>query len=319
MAVSKYLNPAHYARFVGRRLYFTKYNSTRARVLAQLMSAQATNQAMTEFIRSPEPALIGRMGGTETVVCWHYLQRAAFILRINLPYDDHMRMNASIQAGITPNDDKSLDLFSSTYLASIQHADVMGVWDARGMYEIVDRLGAIGLKYTGLASLEPWDSLGLGQIPWTQALAGKSVLVVHPFAASIEAQYARRRKIKTISSILPDMNLSTLVPPVTFAGSENGRSWQDNYRDLCAKVGRIPFDVAIIGCGAYGLPLGAFVKQMGRKAVHLGGATQLLFGIRGKRWDDYANFAHLMDETWVRPMPAETPQGAQKVEEACYW
>ena len=319
MAVPKYLNPAHYARFVGRRLYFTNYNSTRARVLAQLMSTQATNQAMTEFIRTPGPALIGRMGGTETVVCWHYLQRSAFILGFKMRYEDHMRMNATLLSGITPNDDKSLDLFSSTYLAAIPHADLMAVWDARGMYEIVDRLGAKGLKYTGLGALEPWESLAAGQSPWTQALAGRTVLVVHPFAASIEAQYARRREIKTISRVLPEMQLKTLVPPVTFAGSSNGRGWVENFRELCAKVSGIPFDVAIIGCGAYGLPLGAFVKQMGRKAVHLGGATQLLFGIRGKRWDDVPTMVDLMDETWVRPRPTETPQDAKKVEDACYW
>ena len=42
------------------------------------------------------------------------------------------------------------------------------------------------------------------------------------------------------------------------------------------------FDVAIIGCGAYGFPLAAKLKQAGKIVIHLGGATQLLFGIIGR-------------------------------------
>ena len=75
------------------------------------------------------------------------------------------------------------------------------------------------------------------------------------------------------------------------------------------------FDIAIIGCGAYGMPLAAYCKQIGKKAVHLGGATQLLFGIKGKRWDNYS----LYNDYWVRPLESETPRNAGKIESGCYW
>ena len=55
------------------------------------------------------------------------------------------------------------------------------------------------------------------------------------------------------------------------------------------------FDVAIIGCGAYGMPLAAMLKQAGKQAIHLGGATQLLFGIKGKRWEEIKTIPHLID------------------------
>lgn len=45
---------------------------------------------------------------------------------------------------------------------------------------------------------------------------------------------------------------------------------------------KINFDTAIIGCGAYGMPLAAQIKNAGRQAIHLGGAVQLLFGIKGE-------------------------------------
>jgi threonine dehydrogenase-like Zn-dependent dehydrogenase len=36
------------------------------------------------------------------------------------------------------------------------------------------------------------------------------------------------------------------------------------------EIGKIDFDVAILGCGAYGLPLAAAIKGMGKQAIHLG-------------------------------------------------
>ena len=70
---------------------------------------------------------------------------------------------------------------------------------------------------------------------------------------------------------------------------------------------------------AVSLVLGAFVKRLGKQAIHLGGATQMLFGIKGRRWDNYPRSARLYNDAWVRPLPEETPAGAQKVEQGCYW
>ena len=87
-------------------------------------------------------------------------------------------------------------------------------------------------------------------------------------------------------------------------------------RDQIAKT---EFDVAILGCGAYGFPLAAHVKRLGKQSVHLGGATQILFGIKGRRWDTHDVISGLYNDYWVRPLPSETPAGHQSVEEGCYW
>ena len=70
---------------------------------------------------------------------------------------------------------------------------------------------------------------------------------------------------------------------------------------------------------SYGLPLAAAICAMGRPALHLGGALQLLFGIRGRRWEAMPPFAALMNEAWSRPLPAETPAAAGQVDGGCYW
>ena len=81
----------------------------------------------------------------------------------------------------------------------------------------------------------------------------------------------------------------------------------------------LDFDVAILGCGAYGFPLAARFKRAGKKAIHLGGATQIFFGIKGKRWDDMPFFSEMYNDAWVRPLSSETPTKAKSVEDGCYW
>ena len=78
------------------------------------------------------------------------------------------------------------------------------------------------------------------------------------------------------------------------------------------------FDIAIIGCGAYGFHLAAHVKRIGKKAVHLGGATQALFGIIGKRWENN-KVSFYINENWIRPLLEEIPENANTVEGGCYW
>ena len=79
------------------------------------------------------------------------------------------------------------------------------------------------------------------------------------------------------------------------------------------------FDVAVIGCGAYGMPLAVEAKRMGKIAVHMGGATQLLFGIIGNRWMDNNTIMKFYNENWTRPDSTEVPQRSKVVEDACYW
>ena len=81
------------------------------------------------------------------------------------------------------------------------------------------------------------------------------------------------------------------------------------------EIDKIDFDIAILGCGAYGFPLAAFIKNKGKKAIHIGGATQLIFGIKGKRWEG----ASFINKYWISPRKEDRPKGFEKVEGGCYW
>jgi hypothetical protein len=97
-----------------------------------------------------------------------------------------------------------------------------------------------------------------------------------------------------------------------------------------SEINKADFDICLIGCGAYGFPLAAHVKRMGKKAFHIGGSLQLLFGIKGKRWevndphyelgnDNIIDYYSLPNEYWVRPLEEEKPANHSKVEDSCYW
>ena len=79
------------------------------------------------------------------------------------------------------------------------------------------------------------------------------------------------------------------------------------------------FDIAIIGCGAYGFPLAAYIKSIGKQAIHLGGATQYLFGIKSNACEQQLEFKNLMNEYWVRPSMTEKPKNYMNVESGRYW
>lgn len=85
------------------------------------------------------------------------------------------------------------------------------------------------------------------------------------------------------------------------------------------EAAKIDFEVAIIGCGAYGYPLAARIKQKGKKAVHMGDPSQLLFGIYGDRWTSLPNFEPWINDSLVRSSINEKPKGFNKVEGGCYW
>ncbi len=93
---------------------------------------------------------------------------------------------------------------------------------------------------------------------------------------------------------------------------------------------KIDFDVCLLGCGAYGMPLAAFIKsKLQKTAIHIGGSLQLFFGIKGNRWEnpeygiwatnDIGRYPKLFNEYWIRPYGGSQVKGSEKVDDNCYW
>jgi hypothetical protein len=158
--------------------------------------------------------------------------------------------------------------------------------------------------------------------PWSRVLAGKKVLVVHPFADTIADQYSRKRTALFANPlVLPEFELKTIKAVQSIANNKSQfLTWFDALDHMKAQIFVTDFDIAIIGCGAYGMPLAAHCKRIGRKAVHLGGQTQLLFGLKGKRWETgHDEITSMFNEHWVYPGEHDKPKDFKVVEGGAYW
>lgn len=160
--------------------------------------------------------------------------------------------------------------------------------------------------------------------PWSKVLKGKKVLVVHPFVDSIRYQYENNReKLFANPDVLPEFKeLITIKAVQTIADQKDERfnTWFDALDYMKSEISKVDFDIALIGCGAYGMCLAAHVKRMGKQAVHLAGWTQMLFGVYGSRWlNDQPQYSKYINDYWIRPLDSEKPKGLEKVENGCYW
>jgi hypothetical protein len=79
------------------------------------------------------------------------------------------------------------------------------------------------------------------------------------------------------------------------------------------------FDVALIGAGAWSVPLAVYARSLGAFGIHLGGGLQLLFGIMGKRWEGHSGIKALQNDSWVRPSAEERPPKLHLQENGAYW
>lgn len=281
-----------------------------------LLGAEEGAAAIAEGLNSDKPFMACRFGSVELETAAAYLfdckgDKEALGGVIE-------RGNIYSNAGFFPRGDASkIKRFAKEYLVSAKAVDFIGVWYNPMEDYVIERFADKRAKAGVLRSLEPWYA----ENKWTKALKEKNVLVIHPYAETIEKQYERREKLFVDRDTLPEFNLLTIKAVQTIAGEKDERfsDWFAALDYMYREAMKTDFDIAIIGCGAYGMPLAAKLKESGKKAVHMGGATQLLFGIKGKRWDEHPVISKLYNDFWVRPSADEIPTRASSVENGCYW
>lgn len=288
-------------------------------------AADCKGQAASDLVKNvlllPTPSLICRFGWNELNIVTGYCSPPSLRNYVryfrseltNVGWTSGAVSSFACNAGFFPLNRNYLARFAEMTLADMQEIDVLCTWliQEKVFAERLRRVKRIPLK-----DLEPFHHPD----PWTTVLEDKRILVVHPFAETIRQQYEKRSHLFANPLALPRFDLHIVKAVQSIAGNTLGyRSWFDALDDMKDKIGSINFDIAILGCGAYGLPLAAHVKRLGKKAVHMGGATQLLFGIKGKRWEELESYKSIMNEHWVKPLPEDCPAGYLKVENGCYW
>lgn len=268
------------------------------------------NKEIERVLLSLKPIMISRFGSTELEYLFAYVRG----YRNKNVWTNNHREEITKQSGFFPTTDDSLNSFCELYLRCIKNIDVLGVWFKPGEDYFVK-------KYMHNASLIPLEAIEpyYHSKPWSRYLEGKKVLVIHPFAESIKRQYEKHDLLFSDKNILPKFDLKVYKSIQTLNIHDSKFiTWFDALEFMQNEIKNIDFDIAIIGAGAYGLPLASYIKSMGRQSIHMGGATQILFGIKGNRWETRDFFKNLFNEFWVRPLSSEVPKG-DLLENACYW
>ncbi len=142
------------------------------------------------------------------------------------------------------------------------------------------------------------------------ALQGKRVLVICPFARSIRANFARREEFFP-GYTYPDFTLQTVNTPITYAGLPAEfyphANWFDTLAALQSEIMQHEFDIALLACGSYAMPLGRFIADhMHRQAIYVGGVLQLYFGIMGRRYENPFFLSQIARDKFIYPLERET-------------
>ncbi len=286
---------------------------------------QAAGDLIKKRIAESKPLMIARFGSSELAYATTYLltdDETWWLRKRGYYIQNKIRTfgwgNSVIQdmvnvAGFFPHSLDNARRYAHLVLTDIHELDILGSWLYR------ERLLAPELRHVTkvqLPDLEPYYH----QNPWSEVLIGKKVLVVHPFEDTIRKQYSLRHRLFDDNRVLPDFQLDTLKA-VQSAGQSKTQftDWFQSLDHMKAQMDRRDYDIALIGCGAYGFHLAAHAKRRQKIGIHLGGATQMLFGIKGKRWEKYAGSRELMNEYWTRPSDSERPEKFTLIEDGCYW
>ena len=282
------------------------------------------SRMIASLVAGNEPCMIARFGSVELGAMLHFRKQRtrsarqklyAYLHANELPWwSVHQRKILATNAGVFSNSPSDLDRFAELMIDAAKDVDLLGSWvpgESMFAHELT------GAKICALADLEPYAHCN----PWSEVLAGMRVLVIHPFVDSIRHQYELKRSaLFADARVLPAFELLTIRAVQSIADNETPfRTWFDALEHMFHQTLQMDYDVAIIGCGAYGFPLASMIKRSGKKAIHLGGATQIMFGIKGKRWENHPFIRGLFNDAWIRPLESETPIGHARVEGGCYW
>ena len=311
-----------------RRRYIERHDLPQPRPLNKEMDPDIISSHIREKLLSPEPCMLSRFGAVEIGCVVNYLgiyhQKRKIIKYIKgeaFPWwwEEETMYPMRNNAGFFSATPELLKRFSEMMIEDMPLIDILASWRFEEEYFSKELQNAYKIDF------EPYNPFW-SDVPWTAALENKKVLVVHPFAETIQKQYLRKELIHKDPRVLPTFDLQTIKAIQTIGNQGDGRfeTWFDALEVMKNEIDKMDYDVCLLGCGAYGMPLAAHVKRSGKKAVHLGGSLQLLFGIRGARWENSNynatyNYSKLMNEFWVKPSATETPSKAQQVEEGCYW
>lgn len=281
--------------------------------------------AISAALARQSPCAIGKVGTTE-LMGLEYLDRR---IQLRWPKSASWYRPAHrlyMCSGVFPVTEKTFLSWAETYRASLAQLDVVGQWQPANTY-LAKYEDACLREYSpqaercGGALISPLQPIA----PWVQELLRFRWLVITPFAETAKSQLPKMNFLGIYPTDSNDKltrlgeTISFLAsPPFAYMQAPQDPDWMTTLKRMKGSMQKKDFDLALIGAGAWSLPLAAYAKALGKKAIHLGGVTQLLFGIRGGRYD--RSGIYLQDNSaWRNPLASETPINYRLMENGAYW
>ena len=268
-----------------------------------------------EALEAGEGLLIGRNGSIEleqmievNPASLSILERNAGIFPIAIHSIFYRWQQASIEAT------KSADALATGWYEPLKEAEMAALykWSVKAV--------RIPLRALEPYYVEP-------SLQWTKLLSGQKVAVVTSFTETAMQQVKKSQAIWGSKGVLPEdvdwQWIQTGYPSSVAKGRgewpANINNWQQAADYIVGKVISSGARFALIGCGGIGMPIAKMLKDRGVIAIVMGGAIQVIFGIKGNRWKTHNPISTFWNDAWIWPIEKETPLGAASVEGGCYW
>jgi hypothetical protein len=298
----------------------------RSSKVAKRINSKSADKMIFDLINSNQPALVGRLGGTEARFLGEFKKIKSvpfcndFLFSIK-PNWKRRSKEVNVNAGFYFQNIGEVAEFNALYEDALYDTNIIGAWGTAFSHiesDFIDRIPEV----VPVGMTAPWVKPYVEQtetFPWAAALRGKKVLVISPFVDTIQKQFIK------INHVFPDSNLHqfkliTLKSPVTLSMKfPVVKSWFDLFYETKIEMSKIDYDIALVSAGSYSYPLAHFAKIQGKIGIHSGGGLQLFFGIMGKRWENSVDLLNIANDNWTRPSLEETPDSAHLVENGCYW
>ena len=290
----------------------------------RILSLADSNAFLIKLLQKDKPFFVSRMGiGPETTLSCLYKQLGTLDARY-LSLINTLDNNAGIYTKDGLNMQNIVD-FCKRYIAAVENSTALAAFRT-AMVKEQEFLRNKQRPVLYSRILEPFYCSLEDIKPWSHYLFGKKVLIVNPFTDSMKKQLDNGFQIFKDPEKKLFMDGQKFIFYKTFitsAGNHIHSSWLDTFDIMCEDIRKLDFDVALLGCGGYGLPLCNYIyKDLNKSAIYVGGGLQLLFGIMGKRWENNAMWKKIIranDTKFVRPSGDEVAKNKDRVEGGCFW
>ena len=288
------------------------------------LSLADSNTFLIKLLQKGKPFFISRIGiGPETTLSCLYKQLGTLNARY-LPLIRRLDNNAGIYTKDGLNMQNIVD-FCKRYMAAVENSTALAAFRT-AMVKEQEFLRNKQRPVLYSRILEPFYCSLEDIKPWSHCLLGKKVLIVNPFTDSMKKQLENGFQIFKDPEKKLFMDGQKFIFYKTFitsAGNHIHSSWLDTFDIMCEDIRKLDFDVALLGCGGYGLPLCNYIyKDLNKSAIYVGGGLQLLFGIMGKRWENNAMWKKIIranNTKFIRPSGDEVIKDKDRIEGGCYW